>query len=68
MKNIKDENGNLITQNEKVMEKLMQYFIEATEEGQHSINHKEELIEAIEKLKIRNVLGYNEITPEMIKY
>lgn len=82
MINIKDKDGKIITDEDKIMERWRQHFSELTKtntvilEEEDDINDKqeielikkEEMLEAIRKLKLGKASGRDNIQPEMIKY
>lgn len=82
MMNIKGKDGNIITEEDQIMERWRQYFEELTKaetnitEEQEEIDKGEEIEEiqekevreAIQKIKIGKAPGRDKITPEMIKY
>lgn len=79
---IKGKDGNIITEEDQIMERWRQHFEELTKsennimEEQEELNEREEIEEiqekegreAIQKIKLGKAAGRDKVTPEMIKH
>lgn len=78
--NVKDKGGNVITEENTVMERRRQYFRKLTDTEinmppekenrmeKNRMDTRRKVYEALEKIKVGKAPGQDNVTPEMIKY